>query len=163
MKRIVVVVVAAAGVVAAAAWAGGFVTTPPAAPAGQQVYFGHIKSIAPHGSKLWLRFDPAWFLSGVTASRAALEDTGSADVPNDNYVVEEGHRLLTFVLPPTARVTVLTNDGSGISSTPIPVSELRRIVAGKTTKHKLFEPLESGVWIRVRIDTIQEVDQQYRP
>jgi hypothetical protein len=162
MKRIVFVV-AVAGIVAASAWASGFVQTPPAAPVGQQVYYGHIKSIVPHGSKLWLRFDPAWFLSGLTASRAAFEDTGSADVPNDNYVVEEGHRLLTFLLPATARVTVLTNDGSGISSVRIPVSELRQIVAGKKTAHKLFESLQSGVWIRIRIDTIKELDQQYRP
>ena len=28
---------------------------------------------------------------------------------------------------------------------------------------KLFEPLDSGVWIRVRIDTVKELDQQYRP
>ena len=31
-------------------------------------------------------------------------------------------------------------------------------------KHrKLFEPLASGVWIRVRIDTVRELDQQYQP
>src|SRR5438128_2292575 len=68
-----------------------------------------------------------------------------------------------LLLPPTARITVLTNNGtSGISAVPIGVYELARIVNGG--KHrKLYEPLDSGIWIRVRIDTIRELDQQYRP
>ena len=125
------------------------------------VLYGHIKKLTRKGGHYELRFDPAWFTSGVTASRAALEDTGSGDVPNDNYVVE-GHRLLTYLVPTSARVTVLTNNTKGISSTPISVSELARIVNGG--KHrKLFEALDSGVWIRVGIDTVRELDQQYRP
>ena len=124
--------------------------------------YGHIKTLVRKGGRYELRFDPAWFTSGLTASRAKLEDTGSSDVPNDNYVIEEGHRLLTYLVPMTAHVTVLTNNGSGISSTPITVSELARIVNGG--KHrKLFEPLQSGVWIRVRIDTVRSLDQQYQP
>ena len=139
----------------------GFVRLPPAAPAGQMVLYGHIKKLTRKGGHYELRFDPAWFTSGVTASRAALEDTGSGDVPNDNYIVE-GHRLLTYLVPTSARVTVLTNNAKGISSTPISVSELARIVNGG--KHrKLFEALDSGIWIRVRIDTVRELDQQYRP
>ena len=178
MKRGVVTIALVAGVVAAVSassplWAAskpsaslqaqsGFLRLPPAAPAGQMVLYGHIKKLTRKGGRYELRFDPAWFTSGVTASRAAKEDTGSGDVPNDNYIVEEGHRLLTYLVPTSARVTVLTNGGNGISSTPIPVSELARIVNGG--KHrKLFETLDSGVWIRVRIDTVLELDQQYRP
>jgi hypothetical protein len=140
----------------------GFLMLPPAAPAGQMVLYGHIKKLTRKGSRFELRFDPAWFTSGVTASRAALEDTGSSDVPNDNYIVEEGHRLLTYLVPTTAHVTVLTNNGKGIASTAITVSELARIVNGG--KHlKLFEGLDSGIWIRVRIDTVRSIDQQYHP
>jgi hypothetical protein len=141
----------------------GFLLLPPAAPAGQMVLYGHVRRLSRRNGRIELRFDPAWFTSGVTASAAKLADTGSSDVPNDNYVVEEGHRLLTYVVPATARVTVLTNQGTkGISATRITVAELLRIVNGG--KHrKLFEPLDSGVWIRVRIDTVRELDQQYRP
>lgn len=140
----------------------GFLLLPPAAPAGQMTLYGHVKTLARRGAHFQMRFDPAWFTSGLTASRAALEDTGSRDVPNDNYVIEEGHRLLTYLVPRSAHVTVLTNNGHGISSTPISVSELARIVNGG--KHrKLFEPLDSGVWIRVRIDSVRSLDQQYRP
>ena len=66
-------------------------------------------------------------------------------------------------MSPVAHVTVLTNQGTkGITATPITVAELSRIVNGG--KHrKLFEPLDSGVWIRIRIDTIRELDQKYRP
>ena len=156
----VVTAAAAAGVAVAST---RFVRTPPAAPVGQQVFFGHVKTLKRTGARWLLRFDPAWFLSGLTASRAKLEDTGSSDVPNDNYRVEEGHRLLTFIVAPAARITVLANqDTKGIVSKPITVSQLAAIVAGKSSL-KLFEPLESGVWIRVRIDTIQELDQQYLP
>jgi hypothetical protein len=141
----------------------GFLLLPPAAPAGQMVLYGHIKTLTRKSGRFELGFDPAWFTSGVTASRAKLADTGSGDVPNDNYVIEEGHRLLTYIIPTTARITVLTNNGtSGISSVPITVAELARIVNGGQHR-KLFEPLDSGIWIRVRIDTVRELDQQYRP
>ena len=140
----------------------GFKLLPPAAPAGQMTLYGHIKALTRKGGHFQMRFDPAWFTSGLTASRAALQDTGSSDVPNDNYVIEEGHRLLTYLVPATAQVTVLTNNGQGIAATPITASELVRIVNGG--KHrKLFEPLDSGVWIRVHGDTVRSLDQQYRP
>jgi hypothetical protein len=141
----------------------GFLLLPPAAPAGQMVLYGHIRRRFRKGGRIQLRFDPAWFTSGLTASAAKLADTGSSDVPNDNYVVEEGHRLLTYLVPETARVTVLTNQGTrGISATPISVAELLRVVNGGRHR-KLFEPLDSGIWIRVRIDTVRELDQQYQP
>ena len=147
---------------AAAKSQSGFRLLPPATSAGQMTLYGHIKTLSRKSGRFLLGFDPAWFTSGVTASRAKLADTGSSDVPNDNYTVEEGHRLLTYIVPTTARITVLTNNGSGIASTRINVSELARIVnAGK--HRKLFEPLDSGIWIRVRIDTVQELDQQYKP
>ena len=61
---------------------------------------------------------------------AAAED-GAVEpgepVPNDNYVVDEGHRLLTYIVPADARVTVLTESPEG---TPISVEELAQIVAG---------------------------------
>lgn len=124
--------------------------------------YGHVKTLSRKGGHFEMRFDPAWFTSGLTASRAALQDTGSSDVANDNYVIEEGHRLLTYLVPATAQVTVLTNNGQGIAATPITVSELARIVNGG--KHiKLFEPLDSGVWIRVHVDTVRSLDQQYHP
>ena len=140
----------------------GFLQLPPATPAGQMTLYGHIKTMTRRGRHYLLGFDPAWFTSGITASRAKKQDTGSGDVPNDNYIVEEGHRVLTYILPLGARVTVLANDGSGISSVAIPVPELARIVNGGPHR-KLFEPLDSGIWIRVRIDTVKELDQQYRP
>jgi len=179
MKRSLVILASVAGLVAAVSASlsllalpassaavakrqSGFLLLPPAAPAGQMVLYGHIKTLSRKSGRFEMQFDPAWFTSGVTASRAKLADTGSSDVPNDNYVIEEGHRLLTYIVPTSARITVLTNNGTGISSTPITVSELARIVNGG--KHrKLFEPLDSGVWIRVRIDTVRELDQQYHP
>jgi hypothetical protein len=150
-------------------------SSPSAAPASSsevpkrcdQREFGHIQSLTRKGDHFELRFDPAWFTSGVTANTAAAED-GQVEpgepVPNDNYVVDESHRLLTYLVPTTAHATVLINNATGILSTPISVSELAEIVSnGKSSQHTLFEALDSGVWIRFAVDTVCSLDQQYRP
>ncbi len=163
MKKTIAGLVALGAVATASAATTNFLLLPPAAPAGQFAQYGHIKKLTRSGGKYVMRFDPAMFTSGLTAGVAAKEDTGSSDVPNDVYTVEESHRLYSYYLAPNAKITVLTNHGtSGISATPITAAELYRIVNGGPHR-KLFEPLESGVWIRVRIDTVKELDQQYRP
>jgi hypothetical protein len=138
-------------------------------PCGDNLLFGHIKSMTSKGDHYELRFDPAWFLSGVTASTAAAEDAAvepGEPVPNDNYVLEEGHRLLTYVVPPTAHITVLTRvgalDSRGFPSTAITVSQLAQLVKGEKPV-ELFESLESGLWMRVHIDSACSLEQQYRP
>ena len=137
-----------------------------ARPCSDVALYGHIESLTPRGDHFEMRFDPAWFLSGVTASQAKLEDTGSSDVPNDNYVVEEGHRLLTYLVPKSARITVLSRTGElpspGFPSTAITASELAQLVDGKEPI-KLAEPLETGLWMHVNIDTVCSLQQQYRP
>jgi hypothetical protein len=126
-----------------------FTTLPRATPAGQQSLYGHISSLTRKGNHYVLRFDPAWLLGGATASRAALEDTGSADVPNDNYTRDEAHTLLTFLVPASTQVTVLTH---ATCSTRTTVAKLAR----STTPRRRF-------WIRVRIDTLRSIDEQYHP
>jgi hypothetical protein len=127
----------------------------------ERVEFGYIKSLEPKGADYELTFDPAWFLSGETANKAAAEDGAvppGEPVPNDNYVVDEGHRLLTYKVSPDAKVSVLVDSPDG---EPITVAELAQIVDGK---HKpLWEPIETGFWIRTRNDTVRSLDQQYRP
>ena len=169
MKRMLVVAGVTGLVAAAAAFAAqqaGFVLLPRAAPAGQMTLYGHIKSLKRVGSSYRMRFDPAWFTSGITANTAAYEDgvIGKGEpMPNDNYTRDESHKTLLYKVPATAKATVLVNSGSGIDATPISIAELAQLVAGKKTAHKLFEPLESGIWIRVRIDTVNAIDQQYHP
>ena len=134
-------------------------------PECQDRSYGHIASLTAEGDGYRLRFDPAWFTSGVTANEAAAEDGKVAPgepVPNDNYRIEEGHRLLTYLVPSDAKVTVLTNNGSGILSTPVTVSELAGLVAGEKPV-ELYEPLDTGVWISVHVDTACTIDQQYLP
>lgn len=141
----------------------GLVRLPPATKAGEVVLYGHIRSLARKGRRFEMRFDPAWWLTGVTASRAKLEDTGSSDVPNDYYIREEGHRQLTYVVPATAHVTVLT---SGVRATAITVSELAHIARGENPEHRsLLEP-EAGFWVRVGSrypSPVLSLDQQYQP
>lgn len=128
--------------------------------------FGYIKKLNKKGAGYVMRFDPALLLSGVTANIAAAEDGAvppGEPVPNDNYRLNETHRLLTYLVPGNAHVTVLTRNGQGsLGETRITVDELSRIVNGG--KHReLFEPLATGVWLRVHIDTVRSIDQQYEP
>src|SRR5438132_5106311 len=116
----------------------------PGAPS-EIAQFGYIKSLTRKGALYELQFDPAWLLSGKTANQASLEDTGSSDVPNDFYLVNEGHRLLTYLVPPGGRVTVLTRSPRG---TPITVAQFAQHVAGQKSRHlQLCGRLSTGFWI----------------
>jgi hypothetical protein len=149
------------------------VTTNAAVKAGvgapqEQVLFGHIASLRRDGKRFLMQFDPALLLTGVSANVAAAGDQGVSckpqacpPVPNDNYVVDEGHRLFTYVVPASARVTVLAKSPTG---TPVSVAQLAGIVSGGTLRgHPLWEGIDTGFWIRVRIDTVRTIDQQYHP
>jgi hypothetical protein len=179
MKKRTILVLATVTVLGAAAfasariWAASPSSSPSRAAAVVQrcdpndfVLFGHVKSLAPKGDHFELQFDPALVTTGLTASRAKLQDTGYSDVPNDSYVIEEGHRLLTYILPANAHITVLTREGrpdsSGFSSTPVTPSQLRELLAGKAPV-KLFEGLDTGFWMKVHVDTVCSLEQQYRP
>jgi hypothetical protein len=125
------------------------------------VEYGYIESLIRKGDGYELRFDPALSLTGKTANVAAAEDgrvEAGEPVPNDYYVVDEGHRLLTYRVRADATVTVLTDGPQG---TPVTVAELADIVAGD--HEPLWEPISTGFWIRYRIDTVRSIDQQYHP
>ncbi len=173
MKLAVIVAsaVAVAAILAAGTFAVLYVTDEPEASASASTCgdrsFGHISTLAPKGDTYELRFDPAWFTSGITANTAAAEDgvvEPGEPVSNDNYRIEEGHRLLTYLVSPTAKVTVLTRQGdpANFGSTPITVAQLAELVSGEAPV-ELFEPLDTGVWIRVDVDTVCAIDQQYQP
>lgn len=135
-----------------------------AEPCGDRI-FGRVSSLTLEGDAYEMRFDPAWMTSGVTANTAAAEDGVVAPgepVPNDYYEIDEAHRLLSYLAPRDTPVTVLTNDGTGFVSTPITVAELAELVAGGTPI-ELFEPLDTGFWIRVHVDTVCALDHQYKP
>ena len=128
----------------------------------EQVLYGYVRSLTKRGSGYTMTFDPANFLTGVAANDAASADgviPKGQPVPNDNYVVNDSKRAFTYKVAPTARVTILTKGPTG---TPANVAQLAAIVNG-TSATKLWEPLSTGVWIRVRIDTVNSLDQQYHP
>ena len=145
---------------------------PPASAMGDQRLYGRLESLVPEGNHYVLRFDPAWFTSGVTANVAQAADQGThcrpsacPPVANDNYVVDEGHRRLTYIVPADVRGTVLTRKGSvggPFPATRITVAQLAELVAG-TSSLQLFEPLSTGVWILVHVDTVRSFAQQYVP
>jgi hypothetical protein len=176
---LVPVAVVVVTVVAVAAGCGGTktvtetvtVTTPAETTAEMEgtpreiVQFGYVKELESKGDKFELRFDPALFLSGETANVAAAEDgmvEPGEPVPNDNYTVDEGHRLFTYFVAPDAHVTVLTRDSGNFGEKTVTVAELAEIVAG-TSSIELFEPITTGFWMTYRIDTVSSLEQQYRP
>jgi hypothetical protein len=174
MRLALIAFATAAAVLVATVSAGSRASAPSEQPAmysppRELLLYGHIRSLTRVGARYQLRFDPAWWLSGTTANRAAAEDgripPGDV-VPNDYYVRDETHRLLTYRVPPTARATVITYGGPpGLRSTRIPVSELTQIVKGRNPKRRrLFSPRNHlGFWIRVATDTVRALDQQYQP
>lgn len=144
------------------------VQLPPGAPTGQMVLYGHIKSLARKSGRFEMRFDPAWWLTGVAAEGAAVEDGATSPgqgVPNDYYIVDEGHRLLTYVVAANAPVTIVTNGGGRAR---ISVSELAQLFSSKNPRHRaLMGPVGGfGFWIRVGNkypNPVLSLDQQYQP
>lgn len=128
------------------------------------VFYGHIRSMTETApGRYELRLDPEWWLTGVAAQHAALESTGSGDVPNDYVTVDEGHRLLTFPVMADAQVALLTG---AAEHTTISAEELAEIVNGRNPKHRrVFEP-DAGWWLQLgeRYPSSAAVlYQQYQP
>jgi hypothetical protein len=133
-----------------------------------QTFYGKIVSVTPAQGGYLMRFDPALWLSGITANVASADamhircaPAKCQPVSNDHFVLDEGHATLTFVLPATVHGTVLTV-GSNINGTRIDAARLAALVA-QGAHAKLFENLNSGMWLRVRIDVVQTFAQQYVP
>jgi hypothetical protein len=131
------------------------------------VQYAHVKSLRRTGGRFVMRVDPALWLTGVTAYHAAVEDKAippGEPVPNDNYIRDSDHRLLTYRVPSNAHVTVLTRDGTGpFPATVISVSEFAQIVQGKNPKHRRLFERQAGFWLRVSADNVVSLDQQYQP
>lgn len=162
----------AVSVAVAAAFAGLYLTKTPTtrtvvvktAPCGEQRLYGFVRSLVKQGSTYRMQFDPAIFTSGETANTAAAQDHVIApgeSMPNDNYVVNESRRPYLYLVPPSTPVLVLTPK-SYLNGTPVTVAQLAELVAGKTPV-KLFEPLDTGFWMRVHVDTACSLAQQYHP
>lgn len=166
MRRRTVVATGAIVLLVLSASAATTAITQLAGPPRGIVQYGYVRSLAPSGSAYRMRFDPALWLSGQTADRAALEDGVIAPgetVPNDYYIRNETKRPLTYTVPRTARITIVTNDQGGLGSTRITVSELAAIVKGRNPRNrKLFGP-SLGYWIRIVVDRVTALDQQYQP
>lgn len=134
--------------------------------------YGQIRSLGRAHGRFELRFDPAWWLAGTAANRAATEDgviNPGEQVPNDYYIVDEGHRVLTFTVAPAARVTVL---GTRLHQIRISVADLVQLVNGRNPKHiPLMTSVASfkdgfGFWIVIGNgypNAVRSLDQQYRP
>jgi len=167
MKLSLLVVIAAALITTlaassplSAAPAASTVVLPRATHAGQTTQYGHIKSLRRKGKQFEMRFDPAWWLTGVTAERAC----GCKPVPNDYFIVDEGHRLLTYVVPARAHVTVLVRTRKGVAG--VTVAELAQMVAGKNPKHRPLLERGGGFWILIDNKypgQVLALDQQFQP
>jgi hypothetical protein len=126
--------------------------------------YGHIRSLTPSGSGYLLRLDPAYWLEGLTARRAAAQDGQTVD--NDYYILDPDNRVLTYRVLAGTPVTVVTVHGA-VTSTPISVAELAQIVKGRNPRHRpLIERSSArylGYWVKTSIDMVKSIDQQYQP
>jgi len=165
-------------VIAATALALGVLGVPAATTATSQgprlagppptiVQYGYVRSLVRTGNRYRMRFDPALWLSGQTANRAAVEDGAippGETVPNDYYIRNESRQQLTYTVLPGARVTIVSMSGTGgLRSTRIAVSELAAIVKGGNPKQRKLYGRHLGYWARIVGDRAIALDQQYQP
>ena len=78
-------------------------------------------------------------------------------------MIPAGTQNLTFILPAAAKGTVLTLNSSQMQTTKITGTQLAAIVGKQPTPPKLMEPLDSGLWVTVNVDTVTSFAQQFQP
>jgi hypothetical protein len=148
---------------------------PPAAQAETAIvkYYGiPVKPATQLDAKRYaLTIKPEFFLVGVTANVAfaagqtppsSCAPLACPPVEDDRWVIPAGTQNLTFILPAKATGTVLTLNSSQMQTTKITGAQLAAIVGGATTP-KLMEPLDSGLWLTVNVDTVTSFAQQFQP
>ena len=165
------VVLAAAVAVAGGALAGA---APP--PLGERpvVEFGYIRALTRQASGYNLRFDLTLRLSGKTAIDACIDNDGCArstgGFPDDVYY-RDLHYVLTYRVPPDARVTLV---GANPRLSPeITPRELYDLAHGRNPRHRrlqdprlrqlgfYIEVVPSGLW--TRLDSATRLEQVYQP
>jgi hypothetical protein len=145
---------------------------PPAAEAetANVKYFGTPVSVMKLDAKRYaLTIKPEFFLVGVTANVAFAAQQQNACQPlecpaveDDRWVIPGGKQNLTFVVPVTTTGTVLTLGAQQMRTTKITATQLAALVSGAKTP-KLMEPLDSGLWLTVNVDTVTSFAQQFEP
>jgi hypothetical protein len=145
---------------------------PPAAQAetGSVKYYGTPVSVTTLDAKRYaLTVKPEFFLVGVTANVAfaagqqnACQPLDCAPVEDDRWVIPAGKQNLVFVLPAKSTGTVLTLHSQQMHTTTITGDQLAALVGGAKTP-KLMEPLDSGVWLTIDVDTVTSFAQQFQP
>jgi hypothetical protein len=169
---VLVLMVAALALAAGAACGSSSKPSSSAAPKtsseSQSRQYGHIASLLQTGARFQLRFDPAQWLTGAAAERAAVAAKAiepGQPVPNDYFIVDDAHSVVSYAVPATARVTVLTRDGDPqkLGATSISVSELAQILSGKNPKHRRLTEPKAGFWLRIGSGSVLSLDQQYQP
>jgi hypothetical protein len=142
---------------------------PPAAQAetGNVKYFGIPVSVTQLDAKRYaIAIKPEFFLVGVAANVAfaaqqqnACQPLECAPVEDDRWVIPAGSQNLVFILPAETMGTGLKSSTQTIKIT---AAQLAALVGGAKTP-KLIEPLDSGLWLTVNVDTVTSFAQQYQP
>lgn len=133
-------------------------------------YFGSPVSATKLDAKRYaITIKPEFFLVGATANVAfaaqqqnACQPLECPGVEDDRLVLPAGKQNLLFILPAKVTGTVLTLGKKQLRSTTVTGAQLAALVGGSNTP-KLFESLDSGVWLTVNADTVTSFAQQYEP
>jgi hypothetical protein len=133
-------------------------------------YFGSPVYVSKLDAKRYaIAIKPEFFLVGVTANVAfaaqqqnACQPLECPGVEDDRLVIPAGKQNLLFILPAKATGSVLTLGNGQVRTTTVTGAQLAALVGGSTTP-KLFESLESGLWLTVNADTVTSFAQQYQP
>jgi hypothetical protein len=128
-------------------------------------YFGFISSIDSYPTTTTMVFDPADFLTGARAQRAA-EQAGvvkkGEPVPADYYIRNVNHRLHKVLISSAVHITLSTWDRHNIPNPKrVDLPTLERIVRAP----RLWEQsvVRNGYWMNVVNGRVVKLEEQYVP
>jgi hypothetical protein len=133
-------------------------TAPPLGASADEMVYGRVISAEPAKGGYFVHFDPASWLSGITANVAFAQSMHQTcapracpPVPNDYYVVDDGHTRLTYFLPHTTSGTVLTRS---LAFPGTVVSADRFVRPSRRARGAALRAARERCLIRIRNDTI---------
>ncbi|MFN8109351.1 MAG: hypothetical protein U0Y82_05840 [Thermoleophilia bacterium] len=122
-------------------------------------HFGFIRSLEDREGTLTAVFDPAQWLTGAAAQRAARADAD--EVANDYYIHNEDRSTMRLPVAAGATVTIVTP--TSMAGRPSTLGHLVRTFSGGRPGGTLRQGPGSAYWLTVRGGTVTSIKEQYRP
>jgi len=138
---------------------GHTVAAPTLPPLRDGRHLGFIRSLEARGDAVTAVVDPAEWLTGAAAARAARADHG--EVANGSYIRNEDRSTAPVTVAPDAAVTIVTPDA--IAGTPGTLRQLIGTFAGGLPGGTFHQGPGATYRLTVRGGTVVAIEEQYTP